>query len=303
MSRLVSLEPPLYSGEHILEGIWPGTQSGPSTNSSCAGYSLKLGSHPHHLQDRQEPQSRVSGRFSVRARQSRTYSLVHTALQVQTPEPSSSMPRTSCLGRPFSGALAMSSLVRQTSHSRSVSAWRAGVQSGHTPPGKPSRTGLRTSSLSALMVDMIVGLGQCLWVPEGRVHSVPQQGEGIHIIKSGVPGRNLWCGDPIGQLLPGLQPPDSPVVMTQLGGHFQTVVHEYHSMAGCSGMATEEVHIMTVHRHYEVLKGLLIGYSGDSGFLPPNILNVIPGRKIKVVPASVFCIYECLKATTKIKTI
>ena len=45
-------------------------------------------------------------------------------------------------------------------------------------------------------------------------------------------------------------------------------------------MAMEEVHIVTVHRHYEVPKGLLIGYSGDSSFLPPNILNVIPGRKI-----------------------
>ena len=40
--------------------------------------------------------------------------------------------------------------VGQTSHSRSMSAWRAGVQSGRTWPGTPSRTGLRTSSLSAV---------------------------------------------------------------------------------------------------------------------------------------------------------
>ena len=77
-------------------------------------------------------------------------SLVHTVLQVRTPEPSSSMPRTSCLGRPFPGALVMSALVGQTSHSRSVSVWRAGVQFGRTPPSTPSRIGLWTSSLSAV---------------------------------------------------------------------------------------------------------------------------------------------------------
>ena len=127
---------------------------------------------------------------------------------------------------------------------------------------------------------MVVGPGQCLWVPEGGVHGIPQQGEGIHVIKSGIPGWNLWCGDPIGQLLPELEPPDGPVVTTQLGSHFQTVIREYHSMACCSGMATEEVHIVTVHCHYEIPKGSIVGYSGDSGFLPLNILNVIPGHKI-----------------------
>ena len=45
-------------------------------------------------------------------------------------------------------------------------------------------------------------------------------------------------------------------------------------------MAMEEVHIVTVHRHYEVPEGSLVGYSSNSGFLPPNILNVILGRKI-----------------------
>ena len=127
---------------------------------------------------------------------------------------------------------------------------------------------------------MVVGPGQCLWVPKGRVHGIPQQGEGVHVIKSRISSQNLWCGVPIGQLLSGLEPPDSSVVMSQLGGHFQTVVCEYDSMACCSGVATEEVHIVTVHHHYEIPKGSLIGYSGDSGVLPPNILNVILGCKI-----------------------
>ena len=60
------------------------------------------------------------------------------------------MPRTSCLGRQSLGALATSASVGQTFQSQSVSAWRAGVQFGCTPPGIPSRTGLRTSSLSVV---------------------------------------------------------------------------------------------------------------------------------------------------------
>ena len=127
---------------------------------------------------------------------------------------------------------------------------------------------------------MVIGPGQHLWVPEDGVHGISQQGEGIHVIKSGVFGLNLWCGDPIGQLLSGLEPPDGSVVMSQLGGHFQTVVCEYHSIACCSSVATEEVHIMTVHCHYEIPKGSLVGYSSNSSFLPPNILNVILGHKI-----------------------
>ena len=106
---------------------------------------------------------------------------------------------------------------------------------------------------------MVVGLGQRLWVPKGGVHSIPQQGEGIHVIKSGIPSRNLWYGDAIGQLFPRLKPPDGSVVTTQLGGHFQTIVHEYHLMACCGSMAMEEVHIVTVHRHYEIPKGSLVG--------------------------------------------
>ena len=30
----------------------------------------------------------------------------------------------------------------------------------------------------------------------------PNKGVSVHIVKLGVPGQNLWCGDPIGQLLP-----------------------------------------------------------------------------------------------------
>ena len=45
-------------------------------------------------------------------------------------------------------------------------------------------------------------------------------------------------------------------------------------------MATEEVHIVTVHHHYEIPKGSLVGYSGDSGLLTPNIFNVILDHKI-----------------------
>ena len=47
---------------------------------------------------------------------------------------------------------------------------------------------------------------------EGRVHGIPQQGVSIHIVESVVPGQNLRCADSVGQLLPGLQPLDGPVV-------------------------------------------------------------------------------------------
>ena len=106
---------------------------------------------------------------------------------------------------------------------------------------------------------MVLGPGQHLRVPIGRVHSISQQGEGVHVLMSGIIGRNLRCGDPIGQLLPRSESLDSTVVTTQLGTHFQAVVREYHSMACCSGMTTEEVHIMAIHHHYEIPKGSLIG--------------------------------------------
>ena len=74
------------------------------------------------------------------------------------------------------------------------------------------------------------------------MHGIPQQGVSIHIVELGVPSRNLRCGDPIGQLLPGSEPPDGPVVTTQFGGHFQTVVQKYRPVACCGGMKPEEVH-------------------------------------------------------------
>ena len=105
---------------------------------------------------------------------------------------------------------------------------------------------------------MVVGSSQHFWVPEDGVHGIPQQGVSIHIVKSGVPSQNHWCGDPIRQLLPGSEPLDGPVVMTQFGGHFQTVVQKYHPVACRGGMTLEEVHIVTVHCHYEIPKGSLI---------------------------------------------
>ena len=42
-------------------------------------------------------------------------------------------------------------------------------------------------------------------------------------------------------------------------------------------MTLEEVHVVTVHCHYEIPKGSLIGQAGDSGLLPLNILQVIRG--------------------------
>ena len=93
---------------------------------------------------------------------------------------------------------------------------------------------------------------------EGGVHGIPQQGISIHIVESGVPGQNLRCGDPIGQLLPGSEPTDGPVVMTQFGSHFQTIVRKYHPMARHGGMTLEEVHVVTVHCHYEIPQGSLI---------------------------------------------
>ena len=104
---------------------------------------------------------------------------------------------------------------------------------------------------------MVVGSSQHFRVPKGRVHGIPQQGVSIHIVESGVPGWNLWCGDPIGQLLPRSEPPDGLVVTTQFGSHYQTVVRKYHLVVRHGGMTPEEVHVVTVHCHYEILKGSL----------------------------------------------
>ena len=110
----------------------------------------------------------------------------------------------------------------------------------------------------ALVVNMVVGSSQHFRVPKGGMHGIPVQGVSIHIVKSGVPGRNLRRGDPIGQLLPRLEPLDGPVVTTQFGGHFQTVVQKYHPVACRGGMTPEEVHVVTVQCHYEIPKGSLI---------------------------------------------
>ena len=69
----------------------------------------------------------------------------------------------------------------------------------------------------------------------------PQQGESIYVIKPAIPSRNLWGGDPVRQLLPRLLPPDSPVVTTQFGGHFQAVVRKYNSVTGGRGVTSEQV--------------------------------------------------------------
>ena len=105
---------------------------------------------------------------------------------------------------------------------------------------------------------MVIGLSKHFRMPEGGVHGIPQQGVSIHIVESGVPGWNLRCGDPIGQLLPGSEPPDGLVVTTQFGGHFQTIVRKYHPVAHHGGMTPEEVHVVTVHCHYEIPQGSLI---------------------------------------------
>ena len=87
----------------------------------------------------------------VIAHPSCNYSLAYTAPQARTLKPSSSMPHTSCLGRPSPGALTMWASVGQTFQSQSVSVWTARVRFGHTPPGTPSRTGLWTSLPSAVV--------------------------------------------------------------------------------------------------------------------------------------------------------
>ena len=65
----------------------------------------------------------------------------------------------------------------------------------------------------------------------------------------------------------------------------------------------EEVHVMTIHCHYEIPKGSLVSDAGNSGLLPFNILGVVPGCEVQVIAAPIFRIYESLKATTKIETI
>ena len=130
----------------------------------------------------------------------------------------------------------------------------------------------------------------------------PPAGESIHKIKPAVLSRNLRGGDPVRQFLPRLSPPDSPVVTTQFGGHFQAVVRKHNSVTGRRGVTSEQVHIMPVHGHHQVPEGPLISDSTDSGFFSSHILDIIPGREVQMVTTTILGFHECFKAATKIKT-
>ena len=134
------------------------------------------------------------------------------------------------------------------------------------------------------------------------MHCIPQQGEGIYIIKPAIPSRNLQGGDPVQQLLPRLSPPDSPVVTTQFGGHFQAVVRKYNSVTGHRGVTSEQVHIMPIHGHHQVPEGPLISNSSNSGFFSFYVFDVVPRREVQVIMTTILGFHKCFKATTKIKT-
>ena len=136
----------------------------------------------------------------------------------------------------------------------------------------------------------------------GRVHCVPQQGKSIHIIKPDIPSWDRRGGDSVRQLLPGLSPPDSPVVTTQFGGHFQAVVHKYNSVTGRRGVTSEQVHVVPIHGHHQVPEGPLISNSTDSGFFSSHVFDIIPGREVQVIMTTILCFHECFKTTMKIKT-
>ena len=134
------------------------------------------------------------------------------------------------------------------------------------------------------------------------MHCVPQQGESIYIIKPAVPSQNLRGGDPVQQLFPRLSPPDSPVVKTQFGSHFQAVVHKYNSVTGRRGMTSEQVHVVPIHGHHQIPEGPLISNSADSSFFSSYVFDVIPGRELQVITTTILGFHECFKAATKIKT-
>ena len=134
------------------------------------------------------------------------------------------------------------------------------------------------------------------------MHCIPQQGESIYIIKPAIPSQNLRGGDPVQQLLPRLSPPDSPVVMTQFGGHFQAVVRKYNSVADCRGMTSEQVHVVSIHGHHQIPEGPLISNSTDSGFFSSHVFDVIRGHEVQVIMTTILGFHECFKAATKIKT-
>ena len=139
-------------------------------------------------------------------------------------------------------------------------------------------------------------------MPIGGMHCISQQSESIYKIEPTVPSRNLRGGDPVWQFLPRLSPPDSPVVTTQFGGHFQAVVRKHNSVTGRRGMTSEQVHIMPVHGHHQVPEGPLISNAADSGFFSFHILDVIPGREVQMVTTTILGFHERFKTATKIKT-
>ena len=133
------------------------------------------------------------------------------------------------------------------------------------------------------------------------MHCIHQQGESIYKIKLAVPSQNLRGGDPVRQLLPRLSPPDSPVVTTQFGGHFQAVVRKHNSVTGRRGVTLEQVHIMPIHGHHQVPEGPLISNSADSGFFSSHIFDIIPGCEVQMVTTTILGFPESFKTTTKIK--
>ena len=134
------------------------------------------------------------------------------------------------------------------------------------------------------------------------MHCISQQSESIYEIELTVPGRNLRGGNPVRQCLSRLSPPDSPVVTTQLGGHFQAVVRKHNSVAGRTGVTSEQVHVMPVHGHHQVPEGPLIRDSTDSGFFFSHVLDIIPGCEVQMVTTTILGFHECFKTAMKIKT-
>ena len=134
------------------------------------------------------------------------------------------------------------------------------------------------------------------------MHCIPQQGESIYIIKLAIPSRNLRGGDPVWQLLPRLSPPGSLVVTTQFGSHFQAVVRKYNSVTGHRGMTSEQVHVVPIHGHHQILQGPLISNSTDSSFFSSHVFDTIPGRKVQVITTTILGFHECFKAAMNIKT-
>ena len=151
-------------------------------------------------------------------------------------------------------------------------------------------------------MNLIVSSSERLRMSVGGMHCVPQQSESIHIIKPAIPSRNLRGGDPVWQLLPRLLPPDSPVVTTQFGGHFQAVVHKYNLVTSRRVMTSEQVHIVPVHGHYQIPQGPLISNSADSGFFLSHVFDVISGHEVQVIMTNILGFHKCFKAATKIKT-